>query len=94
MSEKKGLCDCELQVVTQKNPLPKKCHCIVMHSMIVSKNRMILNKKCVRSICCICLKHPILRKALKFQKEKKEFDKKELTLFLIKQFKWEKVYII
>lgn len=91
MAQKEGMCDCGLKRVTEKNPIPKYCHCILLHGMTVSRKR-ILQKSCVRQHCCVCLKHPIIKLALKLTKKGKEFDTKNFIIFLIKQFDWEKVW--
>lgn len=49
-------------------------------------------KNCIRYYCCVCAAHPMIKNAIKSNKKGKNFDKKGLILFLIKQYNWYMIW--
>lgn len=87
MSEQIPTCKCGLQIQTQD-----KCHCVISNSTIIANKRTVIAKKCERQYCCFCAEHPMIKNAIKAAKKGKNFDEKELILFLIKQFDWYMIW--
>lgn len=88
MAEKMQTCKCQLKNMEN----PNKCHCVMLNGTVVSKNKMVLEKRCIRYHCCVCASHPVIKKAKKYNKKGKKFDEKNFILFCLKQFNWKRIW--